>query len=320
MKHVFINKFKALLFLAFCISLFAAISSAQTREETEPISISAITAAKFPANAQKVLPASIPAEINQALEKLIEAGEGKIVAGDAEVVAWAGANYKKASAAGLIKQVETALTAKGWIYEVGGVEGDMTVFSALKENPTKRAVLGYFIATDEALVLAWTEALPAEGANAQTEEPPMPVKNSSNATSGNMQQLAGKWEKKQSGMSSYQNGVYQGSSGNYESYTFYADGRVDYSSLIAVQNYGCRMEVFSSQKGRAKLTGGSLNINLTNGNLTRDDSCSKSKNYTKPMDATSFNYSWKIEKDEYGTVQLALTQADGQTFYYVRAK
>lgn len=308
--------------IAVILLSFSVIFSQQ--EETEPAPKSSLTNAKLPANAERVFPSSVPAEINQGLEKMIEAGEGKIVQGETEVLAWSGGSFKKSNVANLIKQIENNLKAEGWTYEAAGTEEEVTFFSVLKEKPTKRAILGYFVATDEALVVAWTEALPAnsdENTNENVEENvPAPIKNSSNNSSGKISDFVGKWERKQSGVSSYSNGKYQGSSGNYESYTFFADGRVEYSSLIAVQNYGCRLEAFSSRKGRASLSGGNLTVNLTTGTLSRDDSFSKSKNYTKPMDSTSETYKWQIEKDEYGNTELALTESNSNTYYYRRTK
>lgn len=137
---------------------------------------------------------------------------------------------------------------------------------------------------------------------------------------GTIRDLVGKWEKKSSGMSSYTGGVYQGSSGNYESYEFSADGRVAYTTLIAVQNYGCRLEAFAQSKGRVSVSGTNMTMNLSAGTIRRDDSCSPSKNYTKATNATNDDYQWRIEKDEYGNVQLALTGSDGNTFLYRKAQ
>jgi len=307
----------------FTSALFAA-ASAQTKEEYEPAASSAVTSAKLPTGALRIKPSSVPAEINQGLEKFVEAGEGNIVQGESEVLAWTGNDYTVSKAGSLMSQLENNLSAAGWKYEVGGKEGEVTVFTVLRENPKRRAVMGFFVATDEALVVAWTEALPANSSSSvesktkvSQEEPVQPV---NGKTGGNLREFVGKWEKKQSGMSSYSNGNYQGSSGNYESYTFLADGRVEYTSLIAVQNYGCRLEAFSQSKGRASLSGSDLTINLGAGTIKRDDSCSPSKNYTKPTDATNFTYKWSIEKDEYGTVQLCLTESNGNKYYYRRAE
>jgi hypothetical protein len=303
------------------LMLFTAVS-AQTGEEYEPVSDSSLTGARLPAGALRVVPSSVPAEISQGLEKMVAAGEGKLVQGESEVLAFAGNGYTKAKAAGLMTQLENNLSAAGWKYEVGGKEGEVTVFSVLTERPARRAVVGYYVASDDGLVVAWTEVL-SRDSNSSVEnrtQPDDPVPPTTGKTSGNLRELVGKWEKKQSGMSSYQNGVYQGSSGNYESYTFYADGRVDYTSLIAVQNYGCRLEAFSQSKGRALASGSNLTISLGAGTIKRDDSCSASKNYTKPTNPTNFTYQWSIERDEYGTIQLCLTESNGSKYYYRRAE
>lgn len=308
------------LFTFICTAILFTTVPAQTKEEYEPAASSVVTSAKLPTGALRVSPSSVPAEINQGLEKMVEAGEGKLVQGNSEVLAWTGDGYTKSKSANLVDQLENNLSAAGWKYEVSGKEGEVTFFSVVKENPNRRALVGFFVANDEALVVAWTEVLPPNSSSPvkdKTEsEQEEPVQPTTGKTGGNLRDLAGKWEKKQSGMSSYSNGNYQGSSGNYESYTFFPDGRVEYSTLIAVQNYGCRLEAFAQSKGRASLSGSELNINLGAGTIKRDDSCSPSKNYIKPTNATNDNYKWSIEKDEYGNTQLLLTGPDGKTFAY----
>lgn len=310
------------------LSLFTIIlltfSAVFAQEETEPAGISKITKFKLPTGAARVLPGSVPAEINNSLEQIIESGKGKIVGGEREVLAWTGADYKKTGASNLVRQIENNLKAQGWEYEVGAEEDGVIFFSALRENPSKRAILGFFASDKKALVLAWTEVLAADAASQNLPEEKIesaPVsrnRNDSVKNDSTLNNLTGKWERKTSGMSSYSNGIYKGSSGNYESYTIYADGRVEYTSLIAVQNYNCRLEAFSQRKGRVTISGTRLTMNLADGTVKRDDSCSPSKNYTNRLEATNFSYDWKIEKDEYGNIQLALTEADGNVYYYRR--
>lgn len=324
---------KKLLLFALILLSFSAIFA---QEETEPVSASAITKMKLPVGAVRVLPQSVPAEINSGLEEIIEAGNGKIVGGNREVLAWMGSSYKKGSAPNLVKQIENNLKAQGWEYEVGAETGGVTFFSALREIPARRAVLGFFVTDKDVLLLAWTEVLTADSASQnkpQSESqieprsepktadvPIITVPKTAVKNSGSLNSLVGKWERKTSGMSTYSNGVYQGSSGNYESYTIYADGRVEYTSLIAVQNYGCRLEAFSQNKGRAAVSGSQLTMNLNAGTIRRDDSCSPSKNYTNPTKATNFSYEWKIETDEYGNSSLVLTESDGKVYYYKRGE
>jgi hypothetical protein len=304
--------------------MLAAAVSAQNNGEYEAAASSALTSAALPAGALRVAPGSVPAEINRGLEKIIEASEGKLAQGDSEVLVWAGEGYTKAKAPGLMTQLEKNLSAAGWKYAIDEREGELTFFTIVQGSPARRAVAGYFVAGDEGLVVAWTELLKADSnspvPNKTQLEPDAPKQTPSVDSSGNLRDLVGKWEKKTSGMSSYSNGNYQGSSGNYESYTFSADGRVEYTSLIAVQNYGCRLEAFSQSKGRAAVNGSSLTVSLGAGTIKRDDSCSRSKNYTKATDATNFTYRWSIEKDEYGTVQLCLTESNGEKYYYRRAQ
>jgi len=304
------------------LSPFGLATKANAQEETEPAGKSNITFINLPAGAVRVLEPSVPQEIRDALSKLVEAGEGKIVQGDSEVLAWTGGDYRKSKASQLMREVENNLQNTGWTFEIGKQNNEFIVFSVLRSVPKKRGALGFFVPTDDALLLAWTEVLPSDTVNTETKidnktDGPTNTKNNSRS----LKDLVGKWEKKQSGQSyKGQNGNYVGSSGNYESYTFFADGRVEYSTLIAVQNYGCRIEAFAQNKGRASINGSNIIISFTGGSVRRDDSCSKSKNYTKPLPASSATFGWKTETDDYGVVQFCLTQADGQTFCYRREK
>lgn len=138
------------------VIILSTLTLVQAQKETEPATASAITATQIPNGAVRVLPESMPGEISQAFEKLIAAGEGKIVAGDREVLAWMD-GYKQSNASALMKQVQKQLQVGGWIYEVGGGDDEFEVFSLLKEQPNRRAVLGFFVSGKEALVLALME-------------------------------------------------------------------------------------------------------------------------------------------------------------------
>lgn len=129
------------------------------QDETEPTAASQITAAKIPSGALRVLPGSVPSEINEAFEKLTAAAEGKLQAGRREVLAWT-RNYRLSNAPNLIKQIQNELQTNGWIYEVGGRDGDLEVFSLSKAQPHRRVVLGFFVPGEKALVMALLEVLP----------------------------------------------------------------------------------------------------------------------------------------------------------------
>src|ERR1044071_3775427 len=126
-------------------------------QETVAAASSTVTQAQLPAGAERVSAGSVPAEISSALAKIVKAGGGKIVQGDSEVLAWSGAGYSKADSPSLMRQLQGSLRAKGWTYEEAGNENGVTVFSVAKDAPARRAVLGFYVPTDDALLVAWTE-------------------------------------------------------------------------------------------------------------------------------------------------------------------
>ena len=71
------------------IPMILFLSIAAFSQETENAANSAITNSQLPTNAVRILPNSVPAEINQGLKQIVEAGEGKLVEGEREVLAWA---------------------------------------------------------------------------------------------------------------------------------------------------------------------------------------------------------------------------------------
>ena len=165
--NLYRNYFKKLLSIVLYIGFLSFLTAAiRAQGETVAAAKSNLTAINLPTGAVRVVESSVPAEINTALEKLVAAGEGKIRQGNQEVLAWTN-GYKKSNAPALIKQVTGNLQTSGWTYEVGSQDNDLTVFSVLRSAPTKRALLGFYTFSDEALVLAWTEILPS-GSNNQT--------------------------------------------------------------------------------------------------------------------------------------------------------
>lgn len=325
MKRAIINSITTTFALVLFLGLISFSAFAQSNE-AEAVSNSELLGVSLPANALRVLPEKIPAEVNETLDKVVSGGNGQLKRGDAEVIVWDGVkNQTKTNQ--IVSSLKKNFQAQGWNFELGGEQDGVAIFTLLKEGNPRRAVIGFYGTSDGAFVLAMSEIFKNGEENSAKEETPSneeteevePSKKETKS-SGSMRDLVGKWERKESGMSSYKNGNYQGSSGNYESYTFFADGRVEYSSLIAVQNYGCRLEAFSSRKGRAAISGGNLNVNLTSGTVSRDDSCSKSKNYTKPMEASSESYKWAIETDSSGNKNLVLTEKDGKNYYYRKTK
>lgn len=323
------NKLKIFLTLVFCLCAVCENVFAQINEETEPAQNSTLTGNALPANAQRVFPNRIPAEINETLDKIVAGGGGKLERGDTEVIIWGGAGYNKTKASQITQQLQAKWKAAGWKFEIGGEENGMALFTLLKDGAARRAVIGFYGGDNDAYVLALTELHQAGtvSSNTQKEEPQIETPRTetpqtNTKANGSLRDLVGKWERKQGGVSSVDanTGRYLGSSGNYESYEILPDGRVAYTSLIAVQNYGCRLEAFSQSKGRVSLSGASVTMNLNAGTIRRDDSCSPSKNYTKATNPTNFSYSWTVGDDGYGNTELCLTQSSGEKYCYRRAK
>jgi hypothetical protein len=144
--------------ILFSLAIFA-------QEETVAASGSDLTGIALPAGAVRVQPGSVPAEITQSLDKLVAAGGDKIRPGDREVLAWAN-NFKKANSAALIKKFTGNLQTSGWTYEKADGDADLTIFTLTRNEPEKRALLGFYTFSDEAFVLAWTEIVAADSGKA----------------------------------------------------------------------------------------------------------------------------------------------------------
>jgi hypothetical protein len=331
MKRIFINKFKTLLTIALCLGVVWGTAKAQ---ETEAARSSSLTGSALPANAQRVLPQSVPAEVNETLEKIVAAGDGKLRQGETEVLVWAGSAYKKSNAPQISRQLQSSWKSDGWMFEIGGEENGVTVFSLLRDGDERRAVIGFYGATDDAFVLALTELHKADGStNARSEQPQNtetepqtsleePERKASVQSNATLRDLVGKWERKSTtGATVDANSkAYLGSSGNYESYEFSADGGVAYSSLISVQQGGCNLSAFSQRRGRAGVSGAEMTISLNAGTVDRKDTCNASGDYKREIKASNYTYEWTVGKDDYGVVQLILTESNGNKYYYRKVK
>ena len=154
---------KNLATLLFLCAAFLIRGSIETRAQSSVRApSSAITAAKMPVGAERLLPESVPTEFDQIFENLLKQGAGKIAGGDREVLVWDG-NYK--NAANVTKfdsQIQTNFRASGWQYDATGRNGDVEVFTLLKEGSPRRMVFGFFVPTDEVLVCALMEAVRAD--------------------------------------------------------------------------------------------------------------------------------------------------------------
>ncbi|MBS1797525.1 MAG: hypothetical protein JSS81_27120 [Acidobacteria bacterium] len=308
------------------IPIILMLAVAAFAQETENAAASSLTGAALPAGALRVLPNSVPAEINNGLDKLVEAGQGKLAPGEREVLAWSGGNYRKANAPTILGQIQRNLKAQGWTYEQGGTEEGVTVFSVSRTTPARRAILGYFVATDEALVVAWMEVLKNDGTadtetttGTTTNTVDEPVRQTSN---GSMRDLLGSWYNGSVGLVTRQNTVTgmttPGRSSRFE-YKFTADGRFLFTGLMQLTNYSCTDTYYNERSGRFTLDGSTLTLAATKDYWKKTNTCSASGNMEKTQPGKTETYQLSTKTDDYGKPMICLTGADGgEPACYVR--
>lgn len=164
---------------AIIFALFLNISGfAQTEDGLEGATSSNLTNVSLPAGAVRLLPESIPAEVNETLGKIIAESKGKVRQGDTEVLLWMGNTLKKTGKTTIINRLTDNLKGEGWQYDVAE-ESEFSVFTLLKEGTNRRAIIGFFGEQDGILVFAWTELLAING---QTNSTPQNINTNSNKT------------------------------------------------------------------------------------------------------------------------------------------
>jgi hypothetical protein len=138
--------------------LCSAVFTFAQNEEYAPAVSSGLTKVSLPSGALRVYPKHVPAEIDQTLESLIAAGNGKFSRGESEMLVWTGGELKKVGAATITNRLTETLKVAGWKFEVGGTENGITIFTVLKDCAKKRAIIGFYGEADGTFVFAWTEA------------------------------------------------------------------------------------------------------------------------------------------------------------------
>lgn len=308
---------KNLAVLSALFSAFFIFNSGAAAQESVPATVSEITEARLPAGAERVLPASVPAQISDGLRKFVEAGNGKFRQGDSEVLAWSGTGYRKANAENLMSQLQANLQAKGWKYEVGGREGEVTVFTVFKDKPVRRGVLGFYVPTDDALVVAWTEVFSAEGQTnaAPNDSAPDRTENAPARNTGGSRAVVGTWTNGSISMIGERNtvtGATTPSNGSTFKYVFTADGRFEFIGLINSTMYGCTTSLFNDKRGRYEITGSQITF-IPNKNFWRNTySCSPASNKERDYVLEKEVYSFYTKQNEYNQTLICLTNDKGE--------
>lgn len=319
--HAIIKKI-TLLSLALCFAvLLGGTALAKAADETEAATESHLLRIMLPANAQRVLPQSVPAEITQTLDKITAAGNGKFRKGDSEVLLWGGNGYSKAGASNIINRLTGNMKTAGWQFSAEGEENGVTMFTALKEGSPRRAVVGFYGATDELLILAAMEILPNGAASAENNsQAEQTIQNStvsqkSGRGGAGLSQLVGKWYNGNVSMLQEKNtytGQVTSSNGSLFNYTFYADGRFEFIGYMKSTMYGCTTDLFNDKRGTVEISGNQITLVPTKNYWKNTYSCSPSSNKERDYVLERETYTFRTETNKYGKEQICLVNDKGE--------
>lgn len=308
--------------LAKLLIIFSAIlilGASARAQETVAAAESHLLQVMIPANAQRVAPESVPAAINEMFDKVAAAGEGKLRRGDSEVLLWAGESYRKANAPKIMSRLTGAIQDAGWRYSVEGVDNGVTVFTAMRERP-RRAVMGFYGVTDEALIVAATELLPngGDGASAGREgqeeagaEPARPVKNSGDAS------VAGVWYDGYDSLrirrtpENNPGAPSTGGRSHYFEYKFHPDGTFEHVSIMQMTTYSCTTTYFNDKRGRYTIDGDRLTLTPSKNFWRQQYSCSPSSNKEINHKLDPEVVTFRIKRNDRGRQALCFDSGGG---------
>jgi hypothetical protein len=288
--------------------LFAVCS--MFAQETESAIGSTLTSVSLPANAQRIHSARIPAEVTQTLEKLVAAADGKLTQGETEVLVWTGAEYAKVGASTTVYRLTDTLKVAGWKYEVGGTVDGITVFSLLKTGADRRAIIGFYGESDGTLVFAWTEVLSKEN-DAKNVEKTEPV-------SADKNDIVGIWRK--GGISMLQDrntvtGETTPSNGMNLKFVFHPNNRFEFVGYVQSTMYGCKTDLFNDKQGKYEIAGTKITLIPSKNYWKNTYSCSPKSNKDRNYTLERETYDLTTKTDEYGKLNICLTNAKGETCY-----
>lgn len=269
--------------------LFGVNAAAQTvGEGTIAVSDSQLTAINLPDGARRIKDGFYPDEVSTVLSKLIEEGGERVRQGDSEAVVFGG-NYENSKGVQLIKKFENDLRNAGWEYELAAKEQGVTIFTLLRENPSRRALVGFFAPSKEAFIFAVTEMLPANenvsDVRNNVEDKSENSVTPSVSSAANSSNLVGKWMKSGgSGGSRDASGKTLYNSGNDVIFEFFSDGRMmfinDKNTLSITQ---CKITEIMKIPGTYSLNDDTLTMNLGAGTTIGTDSCNAKGNFKKTL-------------------------------------
>ena len=287
--------------LILCLSLLNLKAAAQTVEqETFAVRGSKLAAIDLPTGARQIKATSVPDELKTTLAKLIEAGGNQVKQGGSEVIIWEG-DFKKKSGSQMIKNLENTLKTSGWEYEIGVKDSDFVLFSVFRAAPTRRALVGFFVPSEEAFIFAVTEMVRADAPVAKTENQITPEINitTKNSKSAGDMNIYGKWFRTTGGGSIDYTGKTQYKSGEDFYFEFFPDGTVTYryeKDVLSIMQ--CKINGTDTASGKYTINGDLMTINLGATSSVGTDSCSAKGNFNKKLPASTISKKFVIKKME----------------------
>lgn len=294
-------KFITSLFLIASIFIIGAAA-----QETEPAATSNVTGISLPSNAQRLLPGSIPAEVSAAFDKITAGADGKLDKGESEVLVWSGGNYRKTSAQTTVDRIANSLKSAGWQFSVEGSEDGLTVFSATLDRGRRRAVVGFYGATDDALVFSWMELVKPG------EAPKTPAVSTESAD------IIGTWTNGRVstiGEKNVYTGVVTNRGGTGFKYAFTADGRFEFTGYMESTMYGCTTIVFNDKRGSYKINGDTITLQPTKNYWKNEYSCSPKSNKEQNYTLKPETYTFRVRRNDYGKEEICLNNGKDDACY-----
>ena len=314
-RNYFYNSYKKMFGAVLLAVILGGLSLSAGAQETVSAANSSLAAIVLPSNTQRVSPENVPAEITRTLDKVIAAGGGKLQKGETEVLVWTGGNYKKSNASLTINRLTETLRSDGWKYSPETSEGGLTVFTAVKEGANRRSLVGFYGATDAALVLAWMEVFSDGGSAENSPKADETIPKPNGKSDGS---IVGNWDNGRVSTVTRQNtitGATTPGSGTRFEYDFAADGRFSFTGLMQTTNYSCTDTLFNEKAGRYELNGATLKLIPSKNFWRKTNSCNPNGNSERNYTLTEETYQVSFKTDEYGKELICLNDGKSDNCY-----
>lgn len=110
-------------------------------------------------------------------------------------------------------------------------------------------------------------------------------------------------------------GSYAGGNGSRHTYQFSPDGTVESTYQMSFRDSNCSQFVFSSKKGRARLSGDTLTIKWSRGFLRRDVFCDRANTYNETTPAQTETLKVTLKNSPSGKRQLCTVSKSSETCF-----